>query len=74
MKQKLLVDKFGSVALGTIGAPILVWPMMMMLGEDLAGLECVLFGGRIQRSMIDEWEGGLLVCCCYYYYYFLKII
>ena len=40
-KQKLLADKLSSVAMGTICAPI-IWPLM--LGQDLAGLECAVQG------------------------------
>ena len=40
-KEKLLIDKLGSTALGTVVAPF-VWPLMV--NEDLRRLECLVRG------------------------------
>ncbi len=40
-KEKLLIDKLGSTALGTVAAPF-VWPLMG--NEDLRRLECLVRG------------------------------
>jgi hypothetical protein len=41
VKEKLLIDKCGGVAIGTLSA-ISIWPIM--LGGDIARLECAVRG------------------------------